>query len=172
MKIVQVLAAILLVGVAMTAGAGPAVTAAAGSAADSAELVAFKHTIRRLYDMKEKAWAAGDVETIVSRFYSADAVSAGEGEPVTAAGREQFRHSYQQYLKDVTSVRIESVRTVVNGNAGWDWANFYATVRPDKVKEYPPSPVRILFLWSKENGHWVCKGEMFVNGKFNNPLGQ
>ncbi len=170
MRLVQVLA-VLLVGVAMSAAPGSGVAGGGGSAADPAELAAFKQTIRRLYDMKEKAWAAGDAETIVSRFYSADAVSAGEGEPVTMVGREQFRRAYQQYLQDVTAVRIESVRTVVNGNAGWDWANFYATVKPEKVKEYPPSPVRILFLWSKENGNWVCKGEMFVNGKFNQPLG-
>src|SRR5262249_37420570 len=107
---------------------------------------------------------------IVSRFYSADAVSAGEGEPETMVGRAQFRKAYEQCLKDVTSVRIESVKTIVNGNAGWDWANFYHTPRPDKVKDYPPSPLRILFLWSRENGTWVCKGGMYINGKFANPL--
>jgi uncharacterized protein (TIGR02246 family) len=131
------------------------------------ELADFKQAIRHLYDEKEKAWAAGDAEFIVTRFYAADAISAGEGEAATMVGRAEFRKAYQQYLKDVTSVRIESVKTVVNGNAGWDWANFYATPKPDKVKDYPPSPVRILFLWSKENGTWVCKGEMYVNGKFN-----
>jgi hypothetical protein len=62
------------------------------------------------------------------------------------------------------------VNTFVKGNAGWDWANFYHTPKPEKAKDYPPSPIRILFLWSKEDGKWVCKGEMFVNGKFNNPL--
>jgi uncharacterized protein (TIGR02246 family) len=135
-------------------------------AADGAELAAFKKSIRVLYDLKERAWAAGDAETIVTKFYSADAVSIGEGDPTTMVGREQFRATYRNYVKDVTAVRIESVRTVVNGNAGWDWTNFYATVRPERAKDYPPPLVRVLFLWSKENGRWVCKGDVFINGGF------
>lgn len=169
---------VLLAAAAVPALAGaPARVAAAvdapakvAAAADSAELAAFKKAIRNLYDLKERAWAAGDAESIVTRFYSADAVSVGEGDPATMVGREQFRKVYRQYVKDVTAVRIESVRTVVNGNAGWDWANFYASVRPEKAKDYPPPKVRILFLWSKEGGHWICKGDVFVNGEFQEPL--
>lgn len=161
----------LLVMVALAAlGWGVAAGGATGGPAkakpDSAELAAFKTSIRALYDLKERAWAAGDAETIVTKFYSADAVSIGEGDPTAMVGREQFRATYRTYVKDVTSVRIESVRTVVNGNAGWDWTNFYATVRPEKAKDYPPPLVRVLFLWSKENGRWVCKGDVFVNGGF------
>jgi uncharacterized protein (TIGR02246 family) len=135
-----------------------------------AELAAFEKAIRRLYDLKERAWAAGDAETIVTRFYAPDAISIGEGDPGTMVGREQFRETYRKYVKDVTSVRIESVRTVVNGNAGWDWTNFYATVRPEKAKEYPPPLVRVLFLWSRQGGRWICKGDVFVNGGFKEPL--
>jgi uncharacterized protein (TIGR02246 family) len=140
----------------------PASTAQASS---QAELDNFKQAIRKLYDLKEKAWAAGDAESIVTRFYAADAISAGEGDPETMVGRAQFRKAYQQYVKDVPSVRIESVRTYVNGNAGWDWANFYSDPKPDKKAMYPPSPIRIVFLWTKERGQWICKGDIFVNGK-------
>jgi uncharacterized protein (TIGR02246 family) len=140
------------------------------SLAARSELAAFKKSIRALYDLKERAWAAGDAETIVTKFYAADAVSVGEGDPTTMVGREQFRATYRNYVRDVTAVRIESVRTVVNGNAGWDWTNFYATVRPEKAKEYPPPLVRVLFLWSKENGRWICKGDVFVNGGFKEAL--
>jgi uncharacterized protein (TIGR02246 family) len=139
-------------------------------AAANVELTAFKKAIRQLYDLKERAWAAGDAETIVTRFYAPDAISIGEGDPGTMVGREQFRETYRKYVKDVTSVRIESVRTVVNGNAGWDWTNFYATIRPEKANEYPPPLVRVLFLWSREGGHWICKGDVFVNGGFKEPL--
>lgn len=149
--------------------AGPQAAAAAAEP-DPAELAAFKNAIRQLYDLKERAWAAGDAETIVTKFYAPDAVSIGEGDPGTLVGREQFRETYRKYVKDVTSVRIESVRTVVNGNAGWDWTNFYATVRPQKAKEYPPPLVRVLFLWSREGGHWICKGDVFVSGGFKEPL--
>jgi uncharacterized protein (TIGR02246 family) len=146
----------------------PAMAQSAANASQGAshpELDAFKHAIRKLYDLKEKAWAAGDAESIVTKFYSADAISAGEGDPETMAGRGQFRKAYRQYVKDVPSVRIESVRTYVNGNAGWDWANFYSEPKPDKKSMYPPSPIRIVFLWAKENGHWICKGDIFVNGR-------
>jgi uncharacterized protein (TIGR02246 family) len=140
------------------------------SAPQSGNLASFREAIRHLYDIKEKAWAAGDAETIVTKFYAADAVSAGEGDLKTTVGRAEFRKAYQQFVKDVTSVRVESVKTVVNGDAGWDWANFYHTPKADKAKDYPPSPIRILFLWSKEHGQWICKGEMYVNGNFNVPL--
>jgi len=160
---------------ATTAGAGiateattmvDAVPATAGADSRQSEIEGFKRAIRKLYDLKEKAWAAGDAESIVTKFYSPDAISVGEGDPNTMVGRDQFRAAYRQYVKDVPSIRIESVRTYVNGNAGWDWANFYSYPKPDKKSLYPPSPIRILFTWAKENGRWVCKGDIFVNGKF------
>jgi len=157
-------------GLSLGAAAVPADTAPVKPRAASPELAAFEKAIRELYDIKERAWAAGDAETIVTRFYAPDAVSVGEGDPATMVGRDQFRATYRKYVRDVTSVRIESVRTVVNGNAGWDWTNFYSTARPEKAKEYPPALVRVLFLWSKENGRWVCKGDVFVNGRFDQPL--
>ncbi len=150
--------------------AAPRPPSAATPPGPGAELAAFEKAIRELYDMKERAWAAGDAETIVTRFYAPDAVSVGEGDPTTMVGREQFRATYRKYVKDVTSIRIESVRTVVNGNAGWDWTHFYSTARPEKAGEYPPPLVRVLFLWSKENGRWVCKGDVFVNGGFDKSL--
>ena len=141
-----------------------------GHAAGSSQEIAFKKAIRQLYDIKESAWTKGDVEAIVTRFYAPDAVSVGEGDPTTMKGTKQFREAYKQLLQDITSVRVESVRSVVNGNAGWDWANFYANVKPEKAGEYPQSPVRILFLFSKEKGRWICKGDIFVTGKFDDPL--
>jgi uncharacterized protein (TIGR02246 family) len=139
-------------------------------AGGSSREIAFKKAVRQLYDIKESAWTKGDVEGIVTRFYAPDAVSVGEGDPTTLKGTKQFRKAYKQLLQDITSVRVESVRSVVNGNAGWDWANFYANVKPEKAREYPPSPVRILFLFSKEKGRWICKGDIFVTGKFDDSL--
>jgi uncharacterized protein (TIGR02246 family) len=140
--------------------------AASAAAASDRQLSSFKKAIRELYDVKEKAWAAGDAETIVTKFYSVDALSVGEGDPATIVGRDALRKAYLQYVKDVPYVRIESVRTVVNGDAGWDWTNFYHTPKAGKEKDYPPSPLRILFVFSKENGTWICKGEAYVNGRF------
>jgi uncharacterized protein (TIGR02246 family) len=136
------------------------------SSAYSPQVEQFKRTIRKLYDLKEAAWAAGDAESIVTKFYSPDAISVGEGDPQTMIGREAFRKAYQQYVKDVPKIRIESVSSYVNGSAGWDWANFYSEPEPDKKAMYPPSPIRILFLFTKEKGRWICKGDIFANGKF------
>jgi hypothetical protein len=51
----------------------------------------------------------------------------------------------------------------VNGNAGWDWADFRVT--PSDPKS-PPFTFAILFLWAKVDGQWMCKGDFFVNGSF------
>ena len=65
--------------------------ATAGPDSRQFEIESFKRAIRKLYDLKEKAWAAGDAESIVTKFYSPDAISVGEGDPNTIVGRDQFR---------------------------------------------------------------------------------
>ena len=132
-----------------------------------AELAAFKKAIRAQYDLKERAWAAQDYKTLVTGFYSPQAFTAAEGEPkFYAQGRAQFLDLYKTYVADTTKIRIESVHTYVNGNMGWDWTNFHADVKPEKVKDYPPSPVRILFVWEKINGRWMCSGDVVLLGEF------
>jgi hypothetical protein len=146
------------------AGAAPVPIAKPKDAAAFAE---FKKAIRAQYDVKEKAWAAGDVKGLVTGFYAPTAFTAGEGEPNHfPVGTAQFLELYKTYLADTTKVRIESVHSYVNGNMGWDWTNFYADVKPEKVKDYPPSPVRILFLWEKIDGKWMCTGDVILLGKF------
>jgi ketosteroid isomerase-like protein len=139
----------------------PASAAAAKAAAspDTPELQAFKKAIRAKYALKEQAFAAHDAETIVTRFYSPDVISVGEGEGIFV-GRDAIRPLYQQVVKD-NKVRIDSVYTFVSGNAGWDWADFH--VMPDKGA---PFTFAILFLWAKVEGQWMCKGDFFVNGSF------
>jgi ketosteroid isomerase-like protein len=133
----------------------------AGAPTDSPQLAAFKQAIRAKYDLKEKAFAAHDADTIVTKFYAADVISVGEGEGIFV-GREQIRPLYQDVVKDNT-VRIDSVHTFVDGKAGWDWADFHVTPADPKN---PPFTFAILFLWAKINGEWLCKGDFFVNGSF------
>lgn len=131
------------------------------------ELAAFKNAIRAQYDLKEQAWATQDYQRLVTGFYSPHAFTAAEGEPkFYAQGRTQFLELYKTYVADTTKIRIESVHTYVNGNMGWDWTNFYADVKPEKVKDYPPSPVRILFVWEKIGGKWLCSGDVVLLGTF------
>lgn len=140
---------------------------------DAAALVEFKKAIRAQYDLKEKAWAASDAKGLVTGFYAPTAFTASEGEPNHfPVGTAQFLEIYKTYLADTTKVRIESVHSYVNGNMGWDWTNFYADVKPEKVKDYPPSPVRILFLWEKIDGKWMCTGDVVLLGKFDTKTGK
>ena len=146
---------------AVAAEAPPTSAAAAKAAAspDSPELSAFRKAIRAKYALKEKAFAAHDAETIVTRFYSADVISVGEGEGIFI-GRDQIRPLYQEVVKD-NQVKIDSVHTFVAGDAGWDWADFHVT--PAQAE---PFTFAILFLWAKVDGQWMCKGDFFVNGSF------
>jgi ketosteroid isomerase-like protein len=67
------------------------------AAPPDAELAAFKQAIRAKYDLKEKAFAAHDAETIVTKFYTADVVSVGEGKGVFI-GRDATRPLYQEVV--------------------------------------------------------------------------
>jgi hypothetical protein len=124
-----------------------AASAAAEATPDSPELSAFKKAIRAKYDMKERAFAAGDAKTIVTRFYAEDAQSVGESYGIFH-GRKDLWPLYTQAVKEL-NVKVTSMHPVVSGTAGWDWADF-----------------AILFLWQKINGNWVCKGDFYVHGSF------
>ena len=148
-----------------TAANTPTTPAAARQAAsaDSPELTAFKKAIRAKYDLKEKAFAHHDAETIVNQFYAPDVISV-EGGPNGGiyVGRDQIRPLYERVVKD-SLVKVDSVYTYVNGNAGWDWTDFHVRFPDGKAK---PFTFALLFLWAKENGQWICKGDYFVTGSF------
>lgn len=142
-----------------TAIAGDPATAAARP--DSPALTAFKKAIRAKYDMKEKAFAAHDAQTILTRFYAVDAVSVGEGFGIFN-GRKDLQPLYEKAVNEYT-VKVTSMHTFVQGSAGWDWADFAVTPVDPKEK---PFNLAILFLWAKTGGQWMCKGDFYVNGSF------
>ena len=151
---------------ALAAGTAPPVSAAAakrGAAPDSAELVAFKKAIRAKYDLKEKAFADHDAETILTKFYTPDVISVeGTADGGIYVGREQIRPLYERVVKD-SLVKVDSVHTFVHGDSGWDWADFHVRFPNGEMK---PFTFAILFLWTKVNGEWMCKGDYFVMGSF------
>ena len=129
------------------------------SQAEAKELSAFKAAIKAQYDLKVKAFAEKDANTIVDRFYSQDVISTGEGEEVMV-GREAIRPMYAKVVQQ-SNVEIESVYTRVSGKLGWDWANFKVKPRDPSEK---PFTFKIVFLWEKVNGKWICTGDMFTVG--------
>jgi hypothetical protein len=150
----------------MAAESAPPTSAAAAkkaASADSPELAAFKKAIRAKYDLKEKAFANHDAETILTKFYTPDVISV-EATPDGGiyVGREQIRPLYERVVKD-SLVKVDSVHTFANGDSGWDWADFHVTFPDGKMQ---PFTFAILFLWTKVNGEWMCKGDYFVMGSF------
>jgi SnoaL-like domain len=135
--------------------------AAMAQAAESPELAAFKQATRALYDLKEKAFADDDPGPILERFYAPDVISTDE-DGHTHIGTAEIAPLYAEVVP-ANRVRIESVHPHVNGNLGWDWANFFVT--PDDPGEKPFS-FKILFLWEKVDGRWICKGDMYTLGRF------
>jgi hypothetical protein len=131
------------------------------ASAVNTELEEFRTEIRVKYDMKEAAFAANDPEPILNRFYHPEVVSTGP-DGVTHLGRDGLRPVYNEIIG--SDVRIESYRTFVAGDAGWDWVNFHVTPPVEAHEE--PFTFKLLFLWARENGEWWSHGEMYVVGKF------
>ena len=135
------------------------VTESALAAGDDPALAAFKKAIRVKYDLKEKAFADHDPDTIVDKFYSVDVISVGEGESMVF-GREQLRPLYKEVAQiHPSKIKIESFNTKVSGNLGWDWADFHVMPEDPKGK---PFTFKILFLWEKRHGEWWCVGDIYV----------
>ena len=150
--------AVMLAGIPTISNAAKAQTS---NPSDAASLTTFKKAIREKYDMKEKAFATHDAETIVTRFYTKDAISAGEGFGIFV-GRSQLRPMFAEDV-NLYEVKITSVHTIVRGDAGWDWVDFGVIPLDPKQK---PFVLAMLFLWTKIDGEWMCQGDFYINGSF------
>ena len=132
------------------------------AAAVDNQLEAFKKAIRAKYDLKEMAFANNDPKPILEKFYTSDVLSVGP-DGVSHEGTEGIRPVYENPDIIGGKVKIESYKTQVSGNSGWDWVNFHVSP-PDPAAE--PFTFKMLFLWEKINGEWMSQGEMYVVGEF------
>jgi hypothetical protein len=162
------LVAMLLAGSCLVACEGPrgsaegeATAAAATAEGRAEELAEFTRAIRRKYDMKEQAFRDNDPEPILTRFY-ADAAISTDNEGTTHVGREELRKVYEEVIG--AFVRIESYKSFVKGDAGWDWVNFHVSFPPEANMD--PFTFKMLFLWERIEGEWWSQGEMYVPGEF------
>jgi hypothetical protein len=79
-----------------------------------------------------------------------------------SAGREELRKVYEEVIG--AFVRIESYKSFVKGDAGWDWVNFHVSFPPEA--NIDPFTFKMLFLWERIDGEWWSQGEMYVPGEF------
>lgn len=129
--------------------------------ASANDLADFRRQVDALYRMKEDAFARGDADAIVDRFYARDAIAFGpEGKP--AMGREAFREEYRNVVK-IATVKVEPVAAHVGKDAAWEWVNFHA-VPKDRAEK--PFTFIMLFVFAKKDGRWVSGGDAYTIGKF------
>jgi ketosteroid isomerase-like protein len=128
--------------------------------AGDTELESFKKAIRAKYDMKEAAFANNDPKPILENFYTSDVISVGP-DGTTHMGTEGIRPVYEEVITG--NVKVESIYTHVNGDAGWDWVNFHVDPAEEGAE---PFSFKMVFLWTKIDGEWWSKGEMYVMGEF------
>jgi len=136
----------------------------AAQAEGKSELDRFREAIRARYDLKEKAFAENKPDLVVDQFYSEDVISV-DHEGKVHQGREALRAIYREAVPGNT-VRVSSIHCHVQGNTGWDWANFHVT--PKDPAQQPFSFI-ILFLWEKRDGKWWCVGDMYTLGEMASP---
>ncbi len=130
-------------------------------AEEATPLADFKAAIEVKYALKEAGFATADARPIIENFYSENAI-ATDNEGKTLIGRAELLPLYEELVQDF-NVQVESVHTYVNGDAGWDWANFHVSPKDPDAEGFS---FKILFLWERRDGEWWCKGDMYVLGAF------
>lgn len=132
-------------------------------ATSNEELAAFKKATQSKYNVMERGFEIGDLDTIVSIYTSDGLVSTGEGFDVFL-DRDSLIQSFSPFLS--YTVKVNPIYSNVKGDLGYQWCNFYMY---EKGTNNQPEKYKFLFLWEKINGEWYVKGDMYVRGEFEKP---
>ena len=114
------------------------------------EMAAFRAAIDAKYALHVAAFEAGDPEPILNHFFTEDALWEYAGYP-RRVGRAELRELFDAVIaKDRVAVR--SIRSFVNGDCGWDYADYPVTPRDPAVA---PWVFRQMFYWVRREGDWL-----------------
>ncbi|QFI69737.1 nuclear transport factor 2 family protein [Sinorhizobium alkalisoli] len=134
-----------------------------GASVEAAETTAESIMGERLQAL-ERYWNAGDATGLVDNLYAQDILIAGEELTDPADGRAEAKPLVQSLITAFPEAHlaIERIIPSENGPIG-TWVLW---TLPSKDKPSAPTTVRSLFLWTKENGAWVIKADMYSFGKY------
>ncbi|OHV78630.1 nuclear transport factor 2 family protein [Ensifer sp. LCM 4579] len=134
-----------------------------GASVEAAEPTAESIIGERLQAL-ERYWNAGDAMGLVDNLYAQDILIAGEELADPAEGRAEAKPLVQSLIAAFpeTHLAIERIIPSENGPIG-AWVLW---TLPSKDKSSAPTTVRSLFLWTKEEGAWVIKADMYSFGKY------
>ena len=125
--------------------------------ADPTELEEFRRQTRALYDLQERAIAAGDVVAITEQFYAADALSFG-GDAKAFRDRAGWQSIYQGFVDAFSAMKIDSHQAYVRGDMGWDWGTMTNIAKDGTI-----SHLALVFLWVRDSdGRWMCAGNAYA----------
>lgn len=125
-------------------------TSESGEAAAPSEMQQFTAAINAKYRLHVAAFEAGDPEPILQHFFTADALWEYHGYP-RREGREQLRRLFDEVIRS-DRVAVQSIRSYVNGDNGWDYADYTVTPRDTTKSAWV---FRQIFCWVRIEGEWL-----------------
>lgn len=117
---------------------------------DELETAAFRKAIAIKYALHVEAFENCDPEPILTQFFTRDALWEYAGYP-RQTGRQALRELFETVIHADT-VTVRSIQSFVQGDAGWDYADYFVTPRDTRT---PPWVFRQIFCWVRLDGDWL-----------------
>lgn len=117
----------------------------------SQELAEFKAAINAKYDLHCSAFNSQDVDTVITSFFTPNALWVGHGYP-ERRGADELREMFMEVVK-TGRVGHSSIQSFVSGDCGWDYCDW-----PVQPLEAGQSSwiFKSMFCWVRIDGEWFC----------------